>query len=145
MKLFDFRSKIKLAGFIVTVAAALLALVVSFVYLGGYVDSIFMSWWVFVLPLVSAVAAGALIVFRKTAPYAALTVAVLNFAAWLVFIHATYLYLSEAFFGGVSAEALAGLDPFFVLSLVILPIVAILGNVGIYLLSAKGKAKEVQQ
>lgn len=142
MKLFDFHPKVKMAGFVVTVVAAVLALVTSFVYMGGYVGSIYMSWWVFVLTLISAVAAGALIVFRQTAPFAAVGVATLNFAALLVFIHETYLYLSEVFYAGISAEAFANIDPYFAFSVVTLLIVAILGNVGIYLLSAKGKAKE---
>ena len=142
MKFFEFHSKTKIAGFVVTVVAAALALVTAFVYLGGYEGSVYMSWWVVVLLLVSAIATGALIAFRQTAPYSALVVAVLNFTALLVFIRKTYLYLSEVFYAGISAEAFANIDPSFAFSVVVLPIAAILGNVGIYLLSAKEEAKE---
>lgn len=145
MKIFEFHSKVKTAGFVVTAAAALLALVTGFVYLGGYVDSIYMSWWVFALSLIAAVVAGALITFRQTATFGALGVALLSFAALLVFIRKTYLYLSEVFYAGISAEAFANIDPYFAFSVVALLIAAILGNVGIYLLSAKGKAKEEQK
>ena len=140
MRLFEFDSKLKTVGFAITVAAAALALVATFVYLGGYVGSIYMSWWVFVLALLSALVAGALVTFKRTAPFAPLAAALFSFAALLVFIRVTYLYLSEVFYAGVSAEAFANIDFAFVFSVVALLISAVLGNVGIYLLSAKSKA-----
>lgn len=133
------------AGFYVGAAGALLALIVSFVYLGGYVGSVYMSWWVFLLPLFSAILFAALSLFRITAPWAAVAVAALNFTAFLLFASATYLYLSQAFYAGVSWEAFQNIDPAFLVSALGLLIAFVLGNVSIYLNPSRTQKEEKEE
>lgn len=124
-------------GFYVSAAGALLALIVSFVYLGGYVSSVYMSWWVFLLPLLSALGFAAMSAFRLTERLAPVAVALLNFIAFLVFASATYLYLTQVFYAGVSADAFKNMDPCFLVSAIGLLLAFLLGNVGIYLKPAR--------
>lgn len=126
-------------GFYVGAAAALLALVVSFLYLGGYVGSVYMSWWVFLLPLLSALCFAAMSIFRITERWAPVVVALFNFIAFLLFASATYLYLTQVFYAGVSAAAFSNMDPFFLISAIGLLLATILGNIAVYLKPARAE------
>lgn len=129
------------AGFYVSAAAVLAVIAGAFVYLAVYNGTPYMSWMVFVLPFISAAAFAVLCSFGKTETTAPVLCAVLNFISFLIYIHAVYLYLSEVFFGGITAEAFSRMDPGFVSTAMLYFFSAVLGNVGLYLPQSAADSK----
>lgn len=94
-------------GFWLLLAAAVLAIVVAFVYLGTFIDGEDRYWSViaFLLPLFALVAFG-MCFYKHTARYAGLVMFVLLLIGLLVTVETIYYYIADAVFkasSGVSA------------------------------------------
>ena len=133
--------KRKSAGFYVSMSAAIIAFAASITYAVGYATSIYFTWWVFVSAFFAFVTFFALCWHRYTVPYAPVACGVLSLTALLVFIRRTYVYLSEVFYGGITAEAMKNVDPIFIVCMVFFLICVILSVVGICLRQEKKSVK----
>lgn len=132
-------------GFFIACTAAYLSIALGLVYLIAYTGSVYLNVWGVVLPLLSGVAYGLLIISKHTRRFAAPAMLVLAFIGFMVFINATYLYLSEVFFDGISAEAFARINIAYVFCVVAYAIIIILSNVSTYLRTDARQAKAAPQ
>lgn len=131
------------AGFYVCFAAALLAFVSAFVYVAGYRESVYMSWWVFALALVAAGSFVALSVFRITRPFSPVVLGVASFAMLLMFIRTVYMYLSEVFYAGLSFESFKLIAPAFFACTILMFVCVVLCVVGLCLKQEKARKENV--
>lgn len=70
--------------------------------------------------------------FSKTSKFASIITTVLSFVSFLIFINASYMYLSEVFYGGFNMKAIQEMDKEYIISLFMFLISGIIGNVSIY-------------
>lgn len=125
--------KTRTVGFWLTCAAALLVFVQAFVYLDEFSNDVEkMSWAAFALSLCGVAAFAGLSVSRHTAPYAPAALAVCAFVAFLQFVSGQIIYLSDVFYGGVTASAIASLNGAFVACAVLLILSTGLAVAGIF-------------
>lgn len=97
-------------GFYLTVAAVILALVQLIVYAAAFSASDFIRYkhWSVILFSVFAMLFGlGLGLTRWTEPFAPLAVFVFELISFLMFAKYGYMYFSELFFAGVTAEAVS--------------------------------------
>ncbi len=122
----------KAGGFYLAGLTAILSVVTAIVYAMGYSESSFMSWTACGLAVAAAALFIALSLFKGTSSLAPVALFSLDFVSFLAYIHATYMYLSEVFYGGFSFEAMKLLDSTYVLCTVLWLSVVILSNISIY-------------
>lgn len=103
----------KAAGFYVCLCALLLSLAAAVVYAACYNGTMYMSWWAFAVPLIAAAGFAGLSLFRATSVCAPAVLGLGDFTAFLLYIRHVYIYLSEVFYAGLSAEAFANIAPEF--------------------------------
>lgn len=97
-------------GFYFTAGALLLALIQLIIYAAAFstVDFVKYRHWTVIFCSVLAICAGVgLSCFKWTEHFAPLAVFVLTLASFLMFVKYGYMYFSELFFAGVSAEAVS--------------------------------------
>lgn len=70
--------------------------------------------------------------FSKTSKFASIITTVLSFVSFLIFINASYMYLSEVFYGGFNMKAIQEMDKEYIISLFMFLISGIVGNISIY-------------
>ena len=90
------------------------------------------SAWAFSLPIVGLCLFVVLSLFSKTSKFASIITTVLSFVSFLIFINASYMYLSEVFYGGFNMKAIQEMDKEYIISLFMFLISGIIGNVSIY-------------
>lgn len=105
-------------GFWLSLGASVLSLITGIVYAAAYNGSNYMSWAAFAMFVLAFVAFVALSLFGVTYRFAPAVGGVLDLIAMCLYIGAVYMYLSEVFYGGITAAAMAELDPAFVFCLV---------------------------
>ena len=127
----------KTVGFYLSAAAALLSLVTAIVYAAAYSGSQYMSWAAFLIMLFAFIGFIALCIFDVTARFAPVLVGVLGLVSFALYVLATYMYLSEVFYNGVTAAAMAELNPAYVFCLVAIIIVIGLSIAGIFMKQIK--------
>ena len=137
--------KRKTVGFYLCCAAALLSVIVAIVYGAAYSGTDYMNGWAVALPIVGAVAFAVMSVFKQTEAYGAVVMGVLDLTGFLLFVQASYLYLSEVFYGGVSAAAFKMMNPAYIVCVLFFLIATVLSNVGIYMKSSKPKVAEQKE
>lgn len=123
----------KRAGFFVALAAVALSLAEAIVYAVSYTDTDYYSVWGIVLPVLGAALFLLLSLFRVTTPYAPAVLFAFDLAAFAAYVNAVYMYLTEVFYGGLTAEAFAALSPEFVACTVMYLASFIIANVSVYL------------
>ncbi len=130
--------KTRTVGFWLGCGAALIVFVQAFLYLAEFGNDVEkMSWAAFALSLCGAVLFAGLSVSRYTAPYASAALAVCCFVAFLQFISGQIIYLSDVFYGGVTASAIASLNGTFVACVVLLVVSTGLAVAGIFMKQSK--------
>ena len=134
MQTFSYLKEKKGAGFYVSAIGAVISLAVAILYAVVFNASAYMNWLAFVLPIIACVAFFALSAFKVTAPFSALIMGLLNFVAFLIFIHASYLIYSEIFFGGFNWSTILETRSlcYFICTLLYIASI-VLSNIGIYL------------
>ena len=149
-KLKDFFAD-KTVGFYLSCAAAVLSLVVGIVYGACYAQSVYLNSWGVALPIVGAVlflAAVAVKVFFDKLPYVytvgVAVMWVLDFIGFMIFINASYLYLSEVFYSGFSMKAIGSMKDEYIVCILFFIVAIVLSNVGLYLKGSK-PAETVQE
>lgn len=126
--------KTRTVGFWLSLAAALIVAAQAFVYVAAFGNDVEkMSWAAFALSLVGSVAFFGLSVSRYTSSYAPAVLAACAFTAFLQFISKQIIYLSDVFYGGVTASAIASLNGSFVACLVLLILGTGLATAGIFI------------
>ena len=105
-------------GFWLSLGASVLSFITGIVYAAAYNGSNYMSWAAFAMFVLAFVAFVALSLFGVTYRFAPAVGGVLDLIAMCLYIGAVYMYLSEVFYGGITAAAMAELDPAFVFCLV---------------------------
>lgn len=131
-------------GFYVAAAASLIGLIGAIVFGVGFGKETLSEYYsvtVVILPVIGFVAFIVLEAFEKSAEYAPVAMWALEFSALLSFIASAYMYLSGIFYNGISADALAMIDPAFMGTAVLLIIACIAGNVAIWLKQSAKKQK----
>lgn len=128
----DFFEKKTIGGFYVPALSILLSIVAVIVFPVGFSGSNYVTTPVIVLPLAASLAYIVLSLSEKTDGFASLVAGVLQFAALLCFISDTYLYLSEAFYGGFNMAAIAAMNLAWPATLFLLLANVVLCNIGIY-------------
>ncbi len=130
--------KTRTVGYWLSCCAALIVFVQAFVYLTEFGNDVEkMSWAAFALSLCGAVLFAGLSVSRYTAPYAPVALAACSFVAFLQFISRQIIYLSDVFYGGVTASAIASLNGTFVACVVLLIVSTGLAVAGIFMKQSK--------
>lgn len=124
-------------GFYLGLLTAILSVVTGVAFMLGYGESEYMSTEAFALVIAAAVAFVVLSLFRGTSSLAPVALFGLNFASFLLYVHAIYMYLSSVFYGGFSAEALAMLDSEFVLCTLLWVVIVVLSNICMFLKQRK--------
>ena len=112
--------------------SSLLALVSGIKYTIKYDGSDYYSAWAFSLPIVGLCLFIVLSLFSKTSKFASIITTVLSFVSFLIFINASYMYLSEVFYGGFNMKAIQEMDKEYIISLFMFLISGIIGNISIY-------------
>lgn len=100
-------------GFYFLAAAVLLALIQLIIYSAAFSDPAFVKYkhWSVILFSVLAMCSGlGLCLTRKTEYFAPLAVFVFELLSFVMFVKYGYMYFSELFFAGVSAEAFAQMN-----------------------------------
>ena len=106
-------------GFYIMLAAAVLALVQDIIYISYYQSSNLLRYYsqpAFIIPIFAVVACLALSMFKVTHKWAPLVLYGLELCAFCLFVEGTYMYLTQALFGGFSIGAIFRLSPGFWLS-----------------------------
>lgn len=122
----------KRIGFYLALISSLLALVSGIIYKIKYYGSDYYSAWTFSLPIVGLCLFIVLSLFSKTSKFASIITTVLSFVSFLIFINASYMYLSEVFYGGFNMKAIQEMDKEYIISLFMFLISGIVGNISIY-------------
>ena len=122
----------KRIGFYLALISSLLALVSGIIYKIKYDGSDYYSAWAFSLPIVGLCVFIVLSLFSKTSKFASIITTVLSFVSFLIFINASYMYLSEVFYGGFNMKAIQEMDKGYIVILFMFLISGIIGNVSIY-------------
>ena len=104
-------------GYWLSLGAAVLSLVTGIVYAAAYNGSNYMSWAAFAMFVVAFVAFAVLASLDATYRIAPAVGGTIDLIAMCLYISAVYMYLSEVFYGGITAAAMAELDPAFVFCL----------------------------
>lgn len=119
-------------GFYLTAAAALLSLIVAIVYIAGYMGSVYFYWFVFIMPVLAAVAFVAMAPFKFLGHLSALVTGIIDFIMLLLFIVYFIPYLTGIFYSGINAQSLASLDFAFIFTLFGTIAAIVLANIGMY-------------
>ena len=122
----------KRIGFYLALISSLLALISGIIYKIKYDGSDYYSACAFSLPIVGLCLFVILSLFSKTSKFASIITTVLSFVSFLIFINASYMYLSEVFYGGFNMKAIQEMDKEYIISLFMFLISGIIGNVSIY-------------
>lgn len=132
-------------GFYVACGAALLlvATLISYGVFGGAYENYF-SAAVIAVAVVGIVAFVAMSVFSKTEKYAPVALWVFIFVSLLLFINAAYMYFSEVFYSGVSAETFGLIDPSFLASVILFVLAVVAANVACWMKQAKPSVQDEQ-
>lgn len=123
----------KRAGFFIALAAAVLSVAEAIVYASCYTNTDYYSVWGVLLPILGAVLFLLLSLFRVTTPYAPAVLFAFDLAAFAAYVNAVYMYLTEVFYGGLTAEAFAALSPAFVACTIMYLASFIIANVSVYI------------
>ena len=129
--------KKKTVGFYLSAVAALLSLVTAIVYAAAYGGTQYMNWGAFVIMLFAFIGFAALSIFDITARFAPAFLCAFGLVSFALYVLATYMYLSEVFYNGVTAAAMAELNPAYVFCLVAIVIVIALSIAGIFMKQIK--------
>ena len=106
----------RIFGFYFAAFSAFVSIAAAIVYAVFYGQSQYFDGWAVALPLVGFALLLTLGNFKATAAFAPIVLFAVNFGALLVYVHAVYPYLGEAFYSGVTIEAIFNLSPAFVLT-----------------------------
>lgn len=132
--------KTRTVGYYLMIAAAILALVENIIYVSYYQSVNLLRYYsqtAFILPFVAIVACLALSMFKVTHKWAPLALYGIELCAFVLFIDSTYMYLSSAFYGGISASAIFGLSPGFLCSVVFYVVILALSMAAIFMKGRK--------
>lgn len=135
--------KTRTVGFYIMIAAIVLALVENIIYVSFYKSVELLRYYsatAFTLPFIAIIACLALSMFKITHKWAPIVLFGLELCAFCLFIDSTYMYLASAFYGGISAAAIASLSPGFLTCVIFYILILILSIVAIFM---KGR-KELQ-
>lgn len=124
--------KTKAVGFYLLAVVALLSLIATIAYLVGYVGSKYMSVVVLIMLICAFVVTGVLMAFKKTSAFAPISAGVFNLAGFCMFIRTVYMYFTEVFYGGISAEAIQSLNPCLIICMLFMLINVILSVVCVF-------------
>lgn len=139
-KFFKEYAKTRTVGFYIMIAAAVLAFVEDIIYVKYYHGANLLRYYsptAFALPLVAIVACLVLSMFKITHKLAPLVLYGLELTAFVLFVDSTYMYLSSAFYGGVSASAILGLSPGFLVSAVMYVFILVLSMTAVFMKGRK--------
>lgn len=138
-----FFSQRTIRGFYLPLAAALLSLIASIVYIAGYLNTSYYNVTAFLFPLLGFVFFVAMSLFKWTKNYAAIALELFTFLGFLFFIRYVYLYLSTVFYAGISFQAIGTLSPVFVIVFFFELVAIVLSNFGLYVPPCKVNQEEI--
>lgn len=122
----------KKVGFYISIAAAILCSISSFIFQFHYKGTTYYSLNPTIYADVGLILFALLSLFRVTSIVGAALLSVFSLLSMLSFINATYMYFSELFFSGISMSALKSIDKMYVVILALYLIAIIASNVAIY-------------
>lgn len=134
----EFLKNKSIGGFYVPAVSVILSVVAVIVYAVGFNGTIYYSTMVVALPLVASVLFVVLSMVKQTANLASMVAGILQFVSLLMFISVSYMYLTEAFFGGISLEAIANMNTAWPVTLILLIVNVIVCNIGFYKKQERG-------
>lgn len=132
MQIKKFFQNKSIGGFYVPAVSVLLSIVASTVFYLGFIGTKYYVQNVVLLPLLAAIAFIALSISSKTSFLASLVDGLLQFWALTQFMTGSYMYLTEAFYDGVSWNAIRYMNKAWPLTLVLLIVNVVLCNIGVY-------------
>lgn len=135
-------------GYYVYVGAAMLSLAAAITYIIGFTGesmSKYMSFAVFFLSLAAFLCVAALSVIDVTMPFAPLVGGLLTLASQCACIRTVYMYFTEVFYNGVSAEAIAQIDKSFLWFVILTCIAVIAFIVSCFMAKTKQEVKETER
>ena len=132
--------KTRTLGYYLMIAAAILALVEDIIYVSYYQSVNLLRYYsstAFILPFIAVAACLVLSMFDVTHKLAPLALYGIELCAFVLFIDSTYMYLSSAFYGGISASAIFGLSPGFLLGVLLYVIILALSIAAVFMKGRK--------
>ena len=132
--------KTRTVGYYIMIATAILALVENIIYVVYYhgIDLLrYYSQTAFILPFFAVVACVALSMFKVTHKWAPLALFGIELCAFVLFIDSTYMYLSSAFYGGISAEAISDLNSGFLACVILYVVILALSIAAVFMKGRK--------
>ena len=137
--------KTRTVGYYIMIGAAILALVEDIIYVSYYQSVNLLRYYsqtAFILPFVAVVACVALSMFKVTHKWAPVALYGIELCAFVLFIDSTYMYLSSAFYGGISASVIFELSPGFLVSVVLYIVILVLSIVAVFMKGRKELPEE---
>ena len=130
------------AGFYLTAVTVILAIVQMIVYQATYGAgnsklSVYYAPEAIILSVVAVVLCIAMMLCKWTDPWAPLVLFALEFWSFLMFASGTYLYLTEVFYAGVTAEAFGILEGGFTLSVILYVAILLCSIVALFMRQSK--------
>ena len=132
--------KTRTVGYYIMIVTAILALVENIIYVVYYhgIDLLrYYSQTAFILPFFAIVACVALSMFKVTHKWAPLALFGIELSAFVLFIDSTYMYLSSAFYGGVSVDVILQLNPGFLICVVFYVVILALSIATVFMKGRK--------
>ena len=132
--------KTRTVGYYIMIAAAVLALVENIIYVSYYQSVNLLRYYsqtAFILPFIAVVACVALSMFKITHKLAPVVLYGIELYAFVLFMDSTYMYLSSAFYGGISASVIFQLSPGFLLSVALYVIILVLSMMAVFMKGRK--------
>ena len=122
----------KSTGFYVGAAAMLITIAQAVLYAAFFKQTAFFDSLAVVLSVAGAVAFLLASLTTYSSPYAPVALAAADFVGLLAFIKATYMYLSDAFYGGFSLSALSSLGGGYISVFLLFLLSCVAANVAVY-------------
>lgn len=117
--------------------SSVLAIVAAIVFQVSYHGTQYYELLAVILPLIGVAAFLLLNFVRPVRPFAGIVLWLFLFVSFLVYVHAVYMYLSEVFYSGITAEAISSISPAFIGTMVLYLGAAIVANVTAWLRKTK--------
>lgn len=125
------------AGVLFAVIAALVGIAAAVIYYRSYGETQYYDKIAALLPFVGAALFVVLWCIRPTANFAPAVLFACVFAAFLVYVHAVYMYLSEVFYSGITSEAIASIAPEFIFTTALYLGASVLTNIAAWVKQIK--------
>lgn len=118
--------------FYIGLAGAIMSFITAFIYLFSYKGTRYFDSASLVFAIIACILYIALSIFSITSGLAAPIMALFSMLSLCKYVYATYMYLSEVFYHGVTLESIRMMNPAYVICIIGFLIPMLIGIVGFF-------------